>query len=152
VEGQPVRAATSFRASGSLEHHSVCAEVVTAGLGYSSVEVTVQDRRSGATLRLTRGQLMPLLKLIRESVKSVEDAAAGFPSDPVERASLRVPMSGKYHGWKRAIILKSYAKELDELRERYLLRFDEWTDRINNPPPNTPPPPRAPEGGWDPNS
>ena len=37
---------------------------------------------------------MPLLGAIKEALKTVEDSAAGLPSDPVERAARRIPGPG----------------------------------------------------------
>ena len=113
--------------------------------GAPQVQLVVEDTKSGAAIELSRAELTPLFRVIREVVKAVDDAAAGLPSDPVERAARRVP-PGKYHGLQRNHMLKAYAQELAELRERHILRFDEWAERVRNPPPYKPP---VPEGQWD---
>jgi len=147
-----MKATQSFEAVHSHDRFRLTAQAVESGMGFQHVWLRVEDTDSGAAIQLARSELLPLFRAIAVALKSVEDAVADLPSDPVERAARRVPSSGKYHGWKRGSILKSYAQELDELRERYLLRFDEWTEQIKNPPPFTPPPPPVPEGGWDPNA
>ncbi len=113
---------------------------------HPQVQLLVEDTKSGAAIRLGRAELTPLLRVIREVVKAVDDAAAGLPSDPVERAARRVPHSGRYHGLQRHHIMKAYAQELDDLRERYVQRFDDWAEKVRNPPPYKPP---VPEGQWD---
>jgi len=114
--------------------------------GAPQIQLLVEDTKSGAAITLGRAELTPLLRVIREVIKAVDDAAASLPSDPVERAARRVPSSGKYHGLQRSHIMNGYARELDELREKYVQRFDEWAERVRNPPPFKPP---APEGQWD---
>lgn len=128
------------------ERFRVTARAAEPYSGDPQVQLLVEDTKSGAAIELGRAELTPLLRVIREVVKAVDDAAAGLPSDPVERAARRVPSSGKYHGLQRFHILKSYNQELDVLRERYVQRFDEWAERVRNPPPYKPP---VPEGQWD---
>lgn len=135
----------SFEAIRSHRQFRVTARAAEPYTGAPQVQLLVEDTKSGAAIELGRAELTPLLRAIREVVKAVDDAAAGLPSDPVERAARRVP-SGKYHGLQRSHMMKAYAKELEDLRERHIQRFDDWGERVRNPPPYKPP---VPEGQWD---
>jgi hypothetical protein len=128
------------------ERFRVTARAAEPVTGAPQVQILVEDTNSGAAIEFGRADLTPLLRVIREVVKAVDDAAAGLPSDPVERAARRVPSSGKYHGLQRYHMMKAYVQELEELRERHIQRFDDWAENVRNPPPYKPP---VPEGQWD---
>ena len=127
------------------ERFRVTARAAEPYSGDPQVQLLVEDTKSGAAIELGRAEVTPLLRVIREVIKAVDDAAAGLPSDPVERAARRVP-SGKYHGLQRSHMMKAYNQELDELQERYVQRFDDWAEKLRNPPPYKP---SVPEGQWD---
>jgi hypothetical protein len=128
-----MKATQSFEAVHSHERFRLTARAGESWLGNSYVELLVEDTESGAAIRLKRHELMPLLGAVNEALKAVEDALAGLPTDPVERAARCVPVSSKYHGLQQGKILKAYAQELADLRARYVRQFDDDTTRINNP-------------------
>jgi|WetSurMetagenome_2_1015567.scaffolds.fasta_scaffold81577_3 hypothetical protein len=134
-----MKATQSFEAVHTHERFRLTARAAESWFGQSYVELLVEDSESGAAIRLKRHELMPLLGVIKEALKAVEDAVAGIPHDPVERASWRIPSHGISTGFLRAHVLKAYAQELAELREKYVQRFDDETRRVSNPPA---PPPR----------
>ncbi len=114
----------SFEAVRSYERFCVTARAAEFGSGRPYVQVLVKDTESRSSLRLIRAELMPLLGAVKEVLREVEHAVAGLPSDPVERAARRIPHIGMASSMQRAHILKAYRQELEELRERYVRRFD----------------------------
>jgi hypothetical protein len=106
--------------------------------GYPYVKLLVEDTDAGVAIRLGRAELLPLLHAIKVVLKAVDDAAAGLPSDPVERAARRFQIGGVGGSMFRAHVLKTYAQELADLRERYVQRIDGETRKFNSP---KPPPP-----------
>jgi hypothetical protein len=128
----------NFQAVRSHERFRVTARAAASGPGRPDVQLLVEDTESRSSLRLLRGELMPVLGIIKEALKVVEDAAAGLPSDPVERAVWRIPSQGIATSFFRGHVLKAYAQELADLRERYVQRIDGETRKFNSP---RPPPP-----------
>lgn len=120
----------TFVARRSSGRFHLTATASTKILGGPYLELVVEDAESGALLRLVRPELMPLLAVVKEALKEVEDAAEGLPSDPVERASTRVPHLGFPTSMQRAHILKAYRQEMAELQERFICRFDAAAERI----------------------
>jgi hypothetical protein len=145
------KATQSFEAVHSHDRFRLTATAVESGMGFQHVRLQVEDTDSGAAIQLARKELIPLFRAIAVALKPVEDAVAGLPSDPVERASRRVPHLGLPTALQRAHILKAYRQEMADIRERYVQRFDECAERARNPLPYTPPPP-GPGDKWDPNS
>jgi hypothetical protein len=147
-----MKAVPSFEAVQKHERFRLTAHAAESGFGWPYVQLLVQDTDSGATLRINRAELMPLLRAIKEILKAVEDAVAGLPSDPVERAARRIPSQGIATSFFRAHVLKAYAQELADLRERYLQRFDDETRKFSSPTPHPtesagrPPSPHGGEG------
>jgi hypothetical protein len=133
-----MKATQSFEAVHSHERFRLTARAGESWFGHSYVELLVEDTESGAAFRLKRHELMPLFGAIKEALKAVEDAVAGIPRDPVERAFWRIPSHGISTCFLRAHVMKAYAQELAELREKYVQRFDEATRRVNNPPASPP--------------
>jgi hypothetical protein len=133
-----MKATQSFEAVHTHERFRLTARAAESWFGSSYVELLVEDTESGAAIQLKRHELMPLLGAIKEALKAVEDAVAGLPRDPVERASWRIPNHGIATGFLRAHVLKAYAQELADLREKYVQRFDDETRRFNKPKPPTP--------------
>lgn len=114
----------SFEAYRYHARFRVTARGAVSGLARPHVELLVEDTESGASFKLIRPELMPLLKAVKEAIKEVEDAATGLPTDPVERASMRIPHRGLATSMQRAHILNAYRQEMAELQERFIERFD----------------------------
>jgi len=84
-----------------------------------AVTLTVTDTESGAGLEVARPEVVPLYKAIREALKSADDATAGLPRDPVDRAAARVPVHNLPTALGRAALLDQYGRELAALQERH---------------------------------
>jgi len=84
-----------------------------------AVTLSVTDTESGAGLEVARPEVVPLYKAIREALKSADDAAAGLPRDPVDRAAARVPVHNHPTALGRAALLERYRLELTALQERH---------------------------------
>lgn len=119
----------SFEACRYHARFRVTARGAVSGLARPHVELLVEDTESGASFKLIRPELMPLLKAVKEAIKEVEDAATGLPTDPVERASMRIPHRGLATSMQRAHILNAYREEMEALRNRFVERFDKMTTR-----------------------
>lgn len=117
----------NFEAVRSHERFRVTARAAASGIGRPYVELLVEDTESRASLKLVRPELMPLLGALKEALKEVEDAAAGLPSDPVERATRRIPHTGMASSMQRAYMLKAYREALAELQEGFIQRIDTIT-------------------------
>jgi len=120
----------TFVATRSHKRFQITARLAASGIFPSSAEFVVEDTESRASIKLRRPELMPLLGAIKEALKEVDDAAAGLPGDPVERAAIRVPHSGLATTLHRVHILKAYRQEMAELQVRFVRRFEDEADRI----------------------
>jgi len=125
-----MRPSKTYESVAPHERFRLTARITDDGFGWRQVQLRVEEKESGAAITLHRGELMPLLGAIKQALKSVEDSAAGLPSDPVERAARRIPGSGMAMSMQRGHIIRSYNEEVAELRERYLERIDSITARM----------------------
>ena len=130
-----MRPSKTFESVAQHERFRLTARVTDGGYGWRQVQLRVEEKESGAGITLERGELMPLLGAIKHALKTVEDSAAGLPSDPVERAARRIPGSGMAMSMHRGHIIRAYNEEMAELRERWLQRIDGITARSNEPRP-----------------
>jgi len=84
-----------------------------------AMTLAVTDTKSGAGLEVDRQEVMPLYKAIREALKAADDAAAGLPRDPVDRAAARVPVRNHPMALGRKSLMEQYRRELAALQERH---------------------------------
>lgn len=130
-----MRPSKTYESVAPHERFRLTARITDDGYGWRQVQLRVEEKESGAGITLNRGELMPLLGAIKEALKTVEDSAAGLPSDPVERAARRIPGPGMARAMQRGHIIKAYGQEMADLRERYLQRIDAITRRDIDPRP-----------------
>lgn len=96
-------------------------------------ELIVEDTKTGARLALPRHEWAPLLKSIRQALRSASEALELVPADPVIRAVGRIPVKSHPAALARGAIMTRYHAELMELRQRHLARAEALTAMLTGP-------------------
>ncbi len=108
----------------------ITCRIPSASHGWTYGELTVEDRKAGVRLTLPRHEWSPLLKAIRQALRSASEALEVVPADPVVRAAARIPVRSHAMALARGAVLTKYERDLKVLRESYVEQAESLAARF----------------------